>query len=117
MNSSSGSANFGMSVTIPQNVFFNPGATSTSINGSIVSHQTNTYIARAFGGQTMTVKITSPASDVLLTVYGYTDGQPLVRYVSGASSFNGVLPITQDYVIQAVSVGNNTNYTISISIK
>jgi hypothetical protein len=117
LNNSGGSANFGLSVTIPQNVFFNPGATLTTLNGSIISHQTNTYLARAFAGQTMTVKITSPASDVLLTIYGYTDGQPLVRYVSGATSFTGVLPLTQDYVIQAVSVGNNTNYTISITIK
>jgi hypothetical protein len=117
MNSSSGSANYGMSVTIPQNVFFKPGAISTILNGSIISHQTNTYLARAFGGQTMTVKITSPGSDVLLTIYGYTDGQPLVRYVSGASSYTGVLPITQDYVIEAVSVANNTNYTVSITIK
>ena len=117
MNSSTGSANYGMSVTIPQNVFFKPGAISTTINGSIISHQTNTYIARAFAGQTMTVKIISPGSDVLLTIYGYTDGQPLVRYVSGASSFTGVLPLTQDYVIEAVSVANNTNYTVSITIK
>jgi hypothetical protein len=116
-NSSSNNVNFGMSLTIPQNVYFKAGAISTTINGSIISHQTNSYIARAFGGQNMTVQITSPASDVLLTIYGYTDGQPLVRYVSGATHFSGALPITQDYVIQAVSVGNNTNYTVSITIK
>jgi len=117
INNSSNNTNYGLSVTIPANVYFAPGAVSTTFNGKIVSHQTNTYMARAFAGQTMTVKITSPASDVLLTIYGYTDGSPLVRYVSGASSYSGVLPLTQDYVIQAVSVGGNTNYTVSITIK
>jgi len=117
INNSGSSANFSMGVTIPHNVFFNPGAISTTVNGTVIGHQTNTYMVRASAGQTMTVKITSPASDVLLTIYGYTDGSPLVRYVSGATSFNGVLPLTQDYVIQAVSVGNNTNYKVSITIK
>ena len=76
INNSSSSANYGLSVVIAANIYFKPGAVSTTFNGSLVAHQTNTYIARAFSGQTMTVKITSPSNDVLLTIYGYTDGSP-----------------------------------------
>ena len=64
----------------------------------------------------MTVVITSPNNDVLLTVYGFETGDPLVRYVSGAWQWSGTLPASQDYMIHAVSVGAATGYRVDISI-
>ena len=112
-----GSTNFTLVVTVPVNINFASGAISETLDGSVRDHAINTYLARANKNQAATVKITSPSTDVLLTIYGLEDGSPLVRYVSGASSWSGVLPATQVYVIQAVSVGSATDYTIKVTIK
>jgi hypothetical protein len=54
---------------------------------------------------------------VLLTIYGFETGDPLVRYVSGAWQWSGVLPASQEYMIHAVSVGGSTSYRVDISIE
>jgi hypothetical protein len=110
-------SNFSLQVVIPARITFAPGATSATVQGTIVGGAINRYLLRAMAGQTMTVVITSPHQDVLLTMWGLTDGQPLVRSVSGATSWTGVLPATQDYVIDAVSVGGNTTYTLETTVK
>jgi hypothetical protein len=112
-----GDSNFGLNVVVPANISFNPGAISAIVKGHVQESSVNTYLARATEGQTMTVKITSPSSDVLLTIYGYDDGSPLVRHVSGATEWSGKLPATQDYVIQAISVGGETDYSIKVTIQ
>ncbi len=65
----------------------------------------------------MTVRISSPANDVLLTIYGVEDGSPLVRYESGANQWSGVLPGTQDYMIEAVATGASSPYVMDVIIR
>jgi hypothetical protein len=108
---------YSLQVVIPARIKFAPGATSASVQGTVSGGAIVRYLLRAMAGQTMTVVITSPHQDVLLTIWGLTDGQPLVRSVSGATSWTGVLPATQDYVIDAVSVGGNTTYTVETTVK
>ena len=110
-------ATYTLSVITPANIVFSAGAISKVTNGKVQAGQSNTYLLRAMGGQTMTVNITSPNNDVLLTIYGYEDGNILIRYVSGESSWNGTLPSTQDYVIEARSVGNTTSYTLETIVQ
>jgi hypothetical protein len=110
-------SNYTLQVIIPARIQFAPGAFSKNIQGALPAHGTNYYTAGARGGQTMNVTIISPHNDVLLTIYGMTDGQPLIRYQSGAYSFVGVLPATQDYMIEAVATGGSTNYTIAVIIQ
>jgi hypothetical protein len=118
INATDGATNYSLGVTIPAPIVFQPGAISASVPGRIVAHQINSYIAYASGGQTMNATITSPGGNVLLTIYGLQDGEPLVRAVSGATSWTGTLPSTQDYIIQAVSVGDiNTTFTIKLIIQ
>jgi hypothetical protein len=110
-------SNYSLQVVIPARIEFAPGATSASVQGTVSGGAIVRYLLRAMASQTMTVTITSPHQDVLLTIWGLTDGQPLVRSVSGATSWTGVLPATQDYVIDAVSVGGNTTYTVETTVK
>jgi hypothetical protein len=110
-------SDYSLQVVIPARIKFAPGATSASVQGTIGGGAIVRYLLRAMAGQTMTVVITSPHQDVLLTIWGLTDGQPLVRSVSGATNWTGVLPATQDYVIDAVSVGGNTTYTLETTVK
>jgi hypothetical protein len=109
--------NYTLQVIIPARIKFAPSAISTSVNGSLGGHETNYYLVRAFAGQKMTVKINSPGHNIFLTIYGLDDGIPLVRSVSASTEWSGILPGTQDYMIEAVNTGAASNYTLSVKIQ
>ncbi len=111
-----GNAGYSLQVVIPQRVRFDPGATSAKVEGSVVKSGANAYLVNAAKGQKMTVALTSPNKDVVLTIYGLDDGQPLVRSDAGVTSWTGDLPRTQDYVVEAISVGGATDYTVEVII-
>ncbi len=108
--------NYTLQVIIPARIKFAHGAYSASVDGHVSGNSVNYYLLRASAGQTMSVAILSPHNDILLTIYGLQDGSPLIRSVSGATTWTGVLPGTQDYMIEAVSVGGASNYTIQVSV-
>jgi hypothetical protein len=112
-----GAAPYTLQVIIPERISFAPGAISATASGNLAAHQTHDYLLRAMAGQTMTVTITSPRGDVLLEIYGISDGQPLVRVPMGVSKWTGKLPGTQDYAIKAVSVGSATEYKIVFTVR
>lgn len=62
----------------------------------------------------MTVNLTG--SNVGLTIYGLQDGQPLVRATGGATSFNGKLPTTQDYILNVVPAVDSTTFTMTVTV-
>ncbi len=105
-----------LSVVIPRRISFRSGATAARLQGNVGAHTTVTYLARARADQTMTVTITAPTDDVLLTIYGLDDGQPLVRAASGATNWSGTLPATQDYVIMVVGTDAARRYTLDVEI-
>jgi hypothetical protein len=109
-------SNYTLQVIIPARIKFAHGTYSASVDGHLQGNTVNYYLLRASAGQTMSVAIFSPHNDVLLTIYGMQDGSPLVRSVSGATTWTGVLPGTQDYMIEAVSVGATTNYTLQVMV-
>ena len=96
---------------MPGGSTFGPGAISTEIQGSLAERATNFYVLAAQQGQIMSVGITSPNHDVLLSVIGQ-DGTPLKRYQNGPPSWTSMLPATQDYLIHVVSVGPASDYTL-----
>jgi len=106
-----------LSIVIPSRIVFKSGATSARLQGDVGMQSTVTYLARAKANQTMTVTITAPTNDVLLTIYGLEDGQPLVRAASGATSWSGTLPATQDYVIDVVGTDAARKYTLDVAIR
>jgi Ig-like domain from next to BRCA1 gene/SdrD B-like domain len=111
-------ANYSLNVTIPSRITFAPGAISAVVQGVTSNGGIVTYLLKANGGQTMTVNLVAPPNSAGITIYGLDDGQPLIRSQSGATSFNGQLPATQDYVIQVVPFGNNAvNYTLNITVQ
>lgn len=101
-----GATTFTLQVTIPARISFAAGAISGSVSGQILGRDILTYLAGASAGQTMTASIVSPKNDVFLTIYGLNDGQPLVRSALGQTTWTGKLPLTQDYVIEAVNTGS-----------
>jgi hypothetical protein len=71
------------------------------------------YIVRGLARQVMEVAVESPGDDVLLDISG-EDGVPLKRYVDGELQWRGVLPATQDYIVQPVATGSSTGFTLIV---
>jgi hypothetical protein len=109
----------GISTGGVQRIRFSPGATSATLSGRVVSGGVNRYVLGAMAGQTMTAHIRSNRGDVLLSIYGAQDGQILKRYVIGQPNtpWTGQLPTTQDYIVEAVSVGDSARYTLYVEIE
>jgi hypothetical protein len=82
-----------------------------TINGFVFS-----YALNAKKGQTMTVSLNVPPTTAYLDVFGIATGV-LLSPNSKASSWTGVLPETQDYIIEVIpNNGQVVNYSITISI-
>ena len=107
--------NYELHVTVFARIQFEPGGTSATVTGEIEQNGIRHYVVRALAGQTMDVRITSPNGDVLLTIWG-EDGMPLKRYVDDRADWRGELHATQDYYVEAVAVGQPTNYTLTVTI-
>ncbi len=112
-------SNFSLNVTVPQRITFSPGNTSGVVTGKTAARRVVSYLLRAMEGQTMTVTINSNVPNSAgLTVYGLSDGIPLVRASSGATSWTGQLPATQDCVIEIVpAVDTPFNFTVTTTVQ
>lgn len=109
---------YNVQVAVPALIQFPPGSTSIRIQGFVSACCMNTYILNARAGQTMTVTITSPHTQVGLTISG-ADGIPYKRYeIAPTNTWSGVLPTTQEYTLSAIPLGgmDGVNYTLDISI-
>ncbi len=110
--------NFTLSVEIPARIKFAPGADTATISGITAGGFNVTYTAFASKDQTMKVDLNGVGGKAALTVYGFSDGQPYIRSVTGATTFKLTLPLTQDYIIEVVPMaGEVVNYTLVVNIK
>ena len=110
-------ADYTLRVSIPARIQFAPGAISAAVQGDLNAYESDDYILAARAGQTMTVNITSANNDVLLTIVG-ADGVPLTNgLMSGATSWTGQLPVTQDYIVRALGTAQPANYTLDVTIE
>jgi len=117
VSSGNSSVSYNMDVNIPARISFASGATSASVNGRLPANGNQYYILNAQKNQNMQVRVT-PQQGVKLTVYG-VDGTVLQSGMSGAASFNGSLPSTQDYILVLSSTnssGSAISYTLQVSI-
>ena len=85
--------------------------------GDIAPNITIQFVFGASAGQTVTVNAAAePSNSLILSVWG-ADGAVLVSGASGSSSWQGMVPTTQDYYIAVHSVVSQTiNYTLSLTI-
>ncbi len=108
---------FSLNVEMPAILRFKRGAYATTVTGHTTDNRINSYMAWGRANQTLTATLVSP-TEVGITVYGLTDGVPMVRAVSGAVTWNGKLASSQYYVIDVVpSITSTVNYTLSVEIR
>lgn len=110
--------NFTLSVTIPSRIKFAEGAVLAKVSGKTVGGYDVIYTVFAIKGQQMTVDLSNLSGDAALTIYGFTDGQPYVRYVTEQTHFSFELPATQDYIIEVVPrAGSVVSFLMAVKIE
>ena len=86
----------------PVRLEFAQGTTGTSVQGSMTPGMTQRYIVRALTGQQMTVQLSGDVADLALAVIGQ-DGTVLQSQTGHLTSWQGILPTTQDYFLDVTS--------------
>jgi LysM repeat protein len=114
LKSANSTANYGMSLSIPQRIRFASGGTSATLTGTVPAALSQYFVLRALKGQTMTVT-TTPNDKLQLTVYG-VDGTVLKSPMGEGASFTGVLPSTQDYILVLKSANQVQTFSMTVSI-
>jgi hypothetical protein len=98
----------------PVRVQFAPGTTSAVLTGNLPAHGIARYILGAMADQVMQVDV-SPPEGLALSVTG-VDGKPLRIATQGTAGLRGIVPRTQDYVIQVSAGAQPVDYTLDVVI-
>ena len=110
--------NFTLNIITPARIRFADGAVSEIDHGTTPGGYTVSYVFHAREGQKMKLNLDAPKGNAVLSMYGYQDGQPYLRYVVEQTSFDFTLPATQDYIIQIVPRGGEVaEYTLNVEVK
>jgi hypothetical protein len=94
---------------------FATGATQNVTQSSIQAAQTLYYVVRASRDQPMIVMLDSPDHDVKLSVFG-ANGVVLLPTSQQGSSWQGILPATQDYYFRLTGGGATQNFSLNVII-
>jgi hypothetical protein len=102
-------------VAAPARIQFQPGSTSTTLQGSLGPNGMDSYLLHGSAGQTVAVNV-SGASRLLLQISG-ADGNPLKTFGAGSSNWRGTLPTTQDYLIGITTDdGSPASYALQVNM-
>jgi hypothetical protein len=108
--------NYALTIKIAQVVNFVSGATSITLNGTTTNGYLSSYAFNCSAGQTMTAVLNVPSSIAYLDIFGITTGT-LLSDSAQANSWTGVLPQTEDYVIEVIpNNGQVVNYSLTVSV-
>ena len=103
----------------PTRIQFAPGATSAQVTGTLPPSESHQYVLGAMAAQTMYANLLPPpvdGPDAILIIWG-EDGTVLISDHAGATTWEGALPMTQDYIIAVRSVaGAEVSYTLDVII-
>jgi hypothetical protein len=111
-----------MTVSIPaistaaERIEFASGSTSATVTGQLNASEADQYVLHALAGQTMSADTSFSEGGAILVVWG-EDGTVLLSDHAEVSTFQRVLPATQDYFIMVKGrPDGHTSYSMTISI-
>lgn len=108
--------NYMLTAKVPQLVNFASGTTSISLNGTTTNGYVFSYALACNANQTMTVSLNVPSSSAYIDIFGISTGT-LLSSSAKATTWTGILPQTQDYVVEVVpSNGQVVNYSLTVSV-
>jgi hypothetical protein len=98
-------------------ILFPPGGSVATFNDSLGAGEIDRYVMYAHRGQQMKFTLTSTKNRAVLSIYGMADGNPLVNGEhSGATSWEGTSPYSQDYAISVISTGKSADYSLKVEV-
>lgn len=108
--------NFGLYLMIPERLSFEPGEIGMDFVDEVPKGSVHNYILYAFKDQDMVVEV-YPEGKVALSIWG-VDGTVLLSGMGDSNTFVGVLPLTQDWIInvRAMPGTGMQSYDFSITI-
>ncbi len=110
------STQFTLNVDIPARISFAVGATSDSVRGTLAAYASQYYVLRALKGQQLKISVSPQDENMRLVIYGF-DGSVLRSGMSsGAPTFNGTLPSSQDYIVVLTASDQAVSYTMNVTI-
>ena len=101
------------SANSPARIQFATGGTSAIMQGKLEANSKLDYLLNAGADQTLEVTL-SPLSGLTLAIFG-ADGST-IDSASSNLSFRGVLPKTQDYILELASGSSATDYSMSVDL-
>ena len=104
---------------VNKRVRFARGSTSTTIDGAVARGDRDRYTVGAKAGQRMTVRLRSLENNAVFQIYRPGGRRPLAGAGEGedATSWEGELPSTGNYVIVVGGTRGGAEYSLSISIE
>jgi len=108
--------NYMLFAKVPQLVNFPTGTSSITLGGTTVNGYVFSYALGCKANQAMTVSLNVPSSTAYIDIFGLSTGT-LLSSTAKATTWTGVLPQTQDYVIEVVpNNGQVVNYSLTVSV-
>jgi LysM repeat protein len=107
---------FTLNVDIPARISFAAGGTSATVSGTLAPHASQYYVLRALKGQRLRVSASPQDENMRLVIYGFNGDVLRSGMSSGAPTFNGTLPSTQDYIIVLTASDQALSYSMTVTI-
>jgi MFS family permease len=100
-----------------ERITFSPGSSSITVNGIMPGQSQKVYLLWAAGGQTANISLSSPDTSILFHLHGQADGVVYKHLLDGEMTWQGVLPVSQDYVLTLDALGEGSrSYTLDVHI-
>ena len=110
--------NFTLQVFIPARVTIPPKQVSTSMSGTLSPYSVVSYTAYIYAGQTARIDdYSGPQPTSFLRVSGLQTGQVYMDYTAYSPSWYSVVPTTQDYLIEVISMDQPSYYKLTVDVR
>ena len=112
------SENFTLQVFIPARVTIPAGKTAAVMSGTLSPNSVVSYTAYMYAGQTARIDDYSGAQPTsFLRVSGLQSGVIYMDYTAYSPSWYSVVPATQDYLIEVISMDQTSNYRLTVDVR
>lgn len=110
--------NFTLQIFIPARVTIPLGQTAAVMSGTVSPYSVVSYTAYMYAGQTARVDDYSGARPTsFLRVSGLQSGVVYMDYTAYSPSWYSVVPMTQDYLIEVISMDQTSNYRLTVDVR
>ena len=112
------SENFTLQVFIPARVTIPAGKTAAVMSGTVSPYSVVSYTAYMYAGQTARIDDYSGAKPTsFLRVSGLQSGVVYMDYTAYSPSWYSVVPATEDYLIEVISMDQTSNYRLTVDVR